>query len=317
METYNIVITTFNRLALLRECLACAFAQTVPAEQVIVVDNASTDGTEGYLRQAQKEYPLLQVVRMPENAGGAGGFSRGLGVSTQTEAAWSILIDDDAMLAPDYWEQLEEGIRRFSSVQAFAGVVKVGGQIDPGHRYRSIPFRRHGRWHRRFEAVPEQEYLDKAFMEVDGATFCGLVVSNAMARRIGLPLAEYFIWNDDMEYCMRIRQHSRIITVNGAALDHRTSLLAGSSSIGDSGKYVWKEYYRLRNRIDICRRYDGFLKMCKLCAVYLLTIPKMKKKLPQDQGSAVYRYNRRLIIDAVHDGLLRRFGKNGKYLPGA
>lgn len=48
---YAVVVVTYNRLELLKECLKQVENQTVPAQKIIVVDNASTDGTAEYLRE--------------------------------------------------------------------------------------------------------------------------------------------------------------------------------------------------------------------------------------------------------------------------
>ena len=67
------VVVTWNRRELLRESLAAVQAQTLQPARVVVVDNASTDGTEELLRD---EYAHLEVVRLTRNTGGAGGSRR-------------------------------------------------------------------------------------------------------------------------------------------------------------------------------------------------------------------------------------------------
>lgn len=69
---FGIVIVTYNRLELLKECLQHVFMQTYAADQVVVVNNNSTDGTYEYLEQAQKGNNNLQVFHLKENIGGAG-----------------------------------------------------------------------------------------------------------------------------------------------------------------------------------------------------------------------------------------------------
>jgi len=72
-ENICAVIVTYNRKELLRECLKAVLAQTRPPEHVLVVDNASTDGTPEML---QEEFPQVEVLCLPENQGSAGGFTR-------------------------------------------------------------------------------------------------------------------------------------------------------------------------------------------------------------------------------------------------
>lgn len=69
------VIATYNRKELLRECLQSVLSQTRLPDHILVVDNASTDGTQEMLKE---ESPQVEVLRLPENQGGAGGFHEGM-----------------------------------------------------------------------------------------------------------------------------------------------------------------------------------------------------------------------------------------------
>ena len=65
------VVVTWNRRELLGESLGAVLGQSTPPDEVVVVDNASDDGTEALL---QSEFGQVAVVRTTYNIGGAGGF---------------------------------------------------------------------------------------------------------------------------------------------------------------------------------------------------------------------------------------------------
>ncbi|NET35625.1 MAG: glycosyltransferase family 2 protein [Cyanothece sp. SIO1E1] len=90
---FSIVITTYNRLSLLKRAIGSALAQTTPCE-VVVVDNASTDGTEAYVRSLGE-----QVVyhRNTSNLGHSGAVNAGVEAA---QGDWIKLVDDDDYLAP-------------------------------------------------------------------------------------------------------------------------------------------------------------------------------------------------------------------------
>ena len=67
------VVVTHNRRELLRQCLTALGRQAAPLAQVMVVDNASSDGTADMVRD---EFPDSEVVRLEQNVGGAGGSGR-------------------------------------------------------------------------------------------------------------------------------------------------------------------------------------------------------------------------------------------------
>ena len=81
--TVAAVVVTFNRLEKLKNVLAALEAQTRLPEQLIIVNNASTDDTAVYLNEYERDFPLkdktsITIVTLPENVGGAGGFSAGM-----------------------------------------------------------------------------------------------------------------------------------------------------------------------------------------------------------------------------------------------
>ena len=194
---FGAIIVTYNRLSLLKECLECVFSQTVPFHRVLVVDNHSTDGTGEYLDSL--ENPALSVLHLPENIGGAGGFSKGLEVLSAGDCDWVLIIDDDAMIAPTYMEEIGKAIGSHSYL-AYSGTVRTAGAIDTSHR-RILK----NRCLMTYAPVPEETYRDETFL-YDVSTFCGLVLNCGLIREIGLPRADYFIWFDDTEYCLRFRK---------------------------------------------------------------------------------------------------------------
>ncbi|NEA24671.1 glycosyltransferase, partial [Actinomadura bangladeshensis] len=68
------VVVTFDRRELLAEALAALAAQQRAPDRIIVVDNASGDGTAAMVRD---RFPGVDLLELPRNIGGAGGFSAG------------------------------------------------------------------------------------------------------------------------------------------------------------------------------------------------------------------------------------------------
>lgn len=256
---FAVLIVTYNRKQLLAECLDCVMRQTLSFSRICVIDNCSTDGTGAYLDQLASAYsceqtaPVLDIHHLEENLGGAGGFSFGLSILAETDCDWVLLIDDDAMIAENYIEELEKAIET-TDYLAYSGSVTTGGRIDLIHRriLKNSLFMT-------YKAVPEDAYTSQTFA-YDISTFCGLLLKTSLVREIGLPRAEYFIWFDDTEYCLRFNRRSRILNVNGAVLNHKTAPPEKAPAI------CWKSFYGFRNAIDIGRTYSSFP------ALYLLSI---------------------------------------------
>lgn len=245
---YAVVIVTHNREHLLRECIDNVKNQTIAPNSIIVVNNASTDGTKKYLEDERKQNEIIDIIDLPQNIGGAGGFSKGIERALEKKIDCILIIDDDAMINKDYMEQILYMRQHQLQYKAFAGTVKTDGRIDTFHR-RNI--KKAGLI---FKNCKEQGYTLSSFV-CDIASFCGLVIDTSLIKRIGLPHAEYFILYDDTEYSLRIIQYSKIFVVTGAELNHKTN----QNIVTYPRRYDWKDYYAVRNRLLMVKEHGNFI----------------------------------------------------------
>lgn len=304
---YGVVIVTYNRLELLKECIENCIRQTIPFEKIIIVNNCSTDGTDEYLQQYKADMRFV-ISEQTENLGGAGGFRVGLELAGKEDLDWVLIIDDDAMIAEDYIQKCDRVIRRYPNVVACSGTVYTDGKIQTIHRRvianRTLYLEKN---------VPLSAYERKCF-RYDLATFCGLMVRADILAKIGLPKSEYFIWYDDTEFSMRLRKYGGIVNVNAAHLNHKTVLSSGEQK-GFFMRMGWRTYYGHRNRLDAVKThcskvtqlviYAEFMVFI-VCGAGMCLIPKYHR-----QG----KYITRMLWDAWMDGKAGRLGKNKKYVP--
>lgn len=294
-----VVIVTYNRQGLLKECIEYAMNQKGVNTELFIVNNASTDYTTEYLNELEIVNPQIHIKHMESNIGGAGGFSEGLKFAfEESDADMFLLIDDDAMLAEDYIEN----ILRFSKAEylAYAGTVCVNGRVDTSHRLLYE------------ERILEERYQSEKTFECTIATFCGLLVTREIVNKIGYPKSEFFIWNDDTEYSYRIGKYTKILNVTSAVINHKTSV---SSEDTTAMKDSWKEYYGMRNIIAIYKEYQMYEKLVKKVVKCIGKALFFKCKALIDCGNKdIYIFNACLRIDAVRDGLLGQMGKNTKYI---
>ncbi len=79
----SVVILCYNNLEFTRACLASLFAfSEYPELEIICVDNASDDGTDGFLREAAERHPGMRTIRNPRNLGFAAGNNVGIRAAT-------------------------------------------------------------------------------------------------------------------------------------------------------------------------------------------------------------------------------------------
>lgn len=299
-----VVIVTYNRVELLKECLACVCGQTIPFSRVIVVDNHSTDGTAEFLAARED----LDVIREPENLGGAGGFYDGLQCASQGEYDWVLIIDDDAMIAPDYMEKLLDYANAHTGIYGLAGKVVTEGHIDVSHRRRIT-----NRLLYVESNVASEEYQKESF-SCDAATFCGLLLQGQKMREIGLPQKGYFLWYDDIEYCLRLQECGGVTVVPAAVLHHKTVLSKeGMVTKGVLHRIGWRQYYGYRNRYDTAKRHLGSLSAWVILWQYrvfwLLSFFMTWKKETREQG----RSNQKILHDVIKDCKAGKLGKHPEY----
>ncbi len=249
------VVVTYDRLPLLRRLLA-RLAEVPGLDEVLVLDNASTDGTGAYLAGLDGRDGVLART-LPGNTGGAGGFHDGLAWAVERGADLVWLMDDDGLPDPGCLELL---LQHRGDLD-FWGPVVVD-EDDPGRLV--FPIRLPGGT----RVVHRMD--DVAGAAADGLIrdvvipFNGVLVTRDLVERIGLPRAEFFIWGDDHEYRLRAeRAGGRVATVVGARVLHPSVGDLGSPMMGGRTTYNHspsdlKHYCMARNNLLNLRDYRGW-----------------------------------------------------------
>lgn len=230
------VVVAYNRRDLLREVLQALREQTVRPARVVVVDNASTDDSAA----VAATFDEVDLVRLPRNTGGAGGFAAGLAHALEQDPAWVWLMDDDTVPTPDALAELVRVATAARADVAGSRVVWTDGTEHPMNTPRENPF-----------ATASQRAAARAFggLNVRSTSFVSMLAATATVRRRGLPVADYFIWNDDFEYSTRLIRGGRGIHVPTSVVVHKTKALAATDV--DPGE---RFYYEVRNKIWLFTR---------------------------------------------------------------
>ena len=254
------VVVTYNRKRLLVGCLEALGRQTRPVERVVLVDNASTDGTEEHVAASGVAGALaIEYLRLPRNGGGAEGFHHGVRAALEHDCDWLWLMDDDCEPRDDCLERLLDSPRaREPATAVLAPVVRGGtGQLLPLNRGSVRP-----RWF--FsplrQAPPEAHARDSH--PIDFCSFVGPLVRASAARRIGLPMREMFIRFEDVEYLDRLPDDQRMWLIGGAEIVHHDPQPVAPGFAARWREYrhgapfgeQWKRLYGVRNQIYAGRR---------------------------------------------------------------
>lgn len=300
------VIVTMNRHDQIRTTLDRLLAS--PVNQIVVVDNGSTDGTRDWLRGLDTARVL---VDLPErNLGGAGGFARGMALARERfDPDWMLLSDDDSRPWPRAIEKFRQ--MDLDGWDAVAGAVYYpGGTICEMNRPSRNPF-----WSLPVFAktltslgrdgfhVPNSAFKAGQMTEVDVGSFVGFFVSREGVRRAGLPDGRMFIYGDDVLYSLQLRKAGgRIGFSADVGFEHDCG--TRSSHDGTRVQPIWKVYYLIRNKIVVYRTVAGPLFWVMLPG--LLARWRLRSRNYGRHSDAYLR----LMSAAIRDGLKRDFGRD-------
>ena len=188
------VLVTFNRLGNLKRTLNAYENQTIYPDCMIIVDNASTDGTKEFLDYWNSN----QIIKFPrvlihtdKNLGGAGGFSLGIKKALEFDCDYVFLADDDAVPYTDMFEKLLEFDGKIEQEEQVAALCT---SVIDRFGFSSVQRGRvkKGLFYIGRKNIKESE-TQKEFFQVDYLTFVGAFVKRKTIEKIGLPITEYFI----------------------------------------------------------------------------------------------------------------------------
>lgn len=285
LERVVAVVVTFNRKNVLETCLVRLKQQDLAPSEVIVVDNASSDGTYEYVREA---FPWVRVVRLRENLGGSGGFENGVRAALESNSDWIWLMDDDAWPLWGCLRSMIEGVRALET-----SGVRVGAAVPI-----IVPY----------GSVTRRGTSDSA--PIEHGMFVGFLVKTSVVQAVGLPRGDFFIYYDDTEYSERIRASGyALYRINNAFIEHtewsqraRIAVTFGSRTVSRPRVSPWRAYYLWRNRLLLERaRRTGVRSYPKVAREFL--VESMVRILGHDMQTVPY------MIRGVWDGLRGRSGK--------
>ena len=229
------VVVTYNRQRLLRHCLNALIAQTRPPDKIIIVDNASTDGTDDMLKHAFADNPSIEYINLGANLGGGGGFHFGSRLAVDRGYDWVWLMDDDCFATEECLAKLISGADNVNNV--YSPIIL------------NLEDQKTVLWGIKAKCNTGKK-------EVITLPFNGFLVHRESLEKIGFPDKNFFIYGDDTEFNMRAKANGKkIIMVTSSIMYHpHKNMLKGFKVYKMFLNKLWA-YYKLRNAIIIYKKY--------------------------------------------------------------
>lgn len=226
--------------------------QTRSLDEIIVVNNASSDETVNLLAS---KYPEVTVLNQSENGGVGGGFAAGIAYAAlRRKHDWVWLFDQDSVPALNCLELLLAGLQHLDSDAASTAILaptSVNNEtqlVYPPHLWRN-------------GLRPLNADLVKDELSfVDSVISSGTLLRRDAVEKVGLPRADFFMDFVDHEYCLRLRRLGFKIGVVASSLlshtlgDPRGVVLFGSRRVWTEHA-PWREYYMTRNEVFTIWKY--------------------------------------------------------------
>lgn len=246
------VTVAYNGAAVLAKHLDSLKRQTRKLDEIIVVNNASSDNT---LNLLAREYPEVTILDQSENSGVGGGFSAGMAYAAlKRKFDWMWLFDQDSVPAVDGLERLLAGLQQLDgTADSVAILAPVCTHAETGMPCLGLSWRG-GR------LLPSAGDPRQVITFVDSVISAGSLLRRQAVEVVGLPRADFFMDFVDHEHCLRLRRHGyRIAVVRDSVLNHSLGEPSKFNILGRTKYWTdhlpWREYYMIRNEVFTIWRY--------------------------------------------------------------
>jgi hypothetical protein len=192
----NIVVLNYNGKDCLRQCLTSLFCLDYPNLEVVVVDNASDDGS---LEAARLDFSRVTYIKNEQNLGFSAGNNVGIKYSLEKMADFVLLLNNDTEVEKAFLTKLVNRALSNSNIGIFSPLIFFreteqawfsGGRID---------------W-LRMKSLHNKESLKQDFSDTDFISGCAMLVRKEVFAKIGLLDEDFFLYWEDADFSVRAKR---------------------------------------------------------------------------------------------------------------
>lgn len=237
------IVVTYNRKQLLKECIEALLNND--NLDVLIVDNASTDGTFDYIKHYLNERVIY--ANTGENLGGAGGFNFGIKQIISKDYDYCWLMDDDTIVQENSYNSMLEKAAEINDEFSFLSSVTLW--TDSSLCVMNIQGVSE-------TAIKNYNSLKHNLMQIDYASFVSCFINVKYIKKVGLPIKEFFIYGDDMEYTMRLSQEAPGYLNPNSIVVHKMATNVGINIVDIEENRIDRFIYNYRNLSYIYKKYN-------------------------------------------------------------
>ncbi|MCK4579660.1 MAG: glycosyltransferase family 2 protein [Candidatus Marinimicrobia bacterium] len=240
------IVLNWNGREYLPACLESLLQMDYGNLEIVVVDNASTDGSIDTLKT---DYPGITLIENQENLFWAGGNNVGLQYALDQEADYTFLLNNDIIVSPELVTRLVARAEADPTIGALG--PKIYYHSDPDRIWfagAEVSMWRGMLRHRGIRELDTGQY--DSTTETAYVTGCALMVRKAAVQAIGLIDTSFRFYGEDVDYSFRVQRAGYQLALEPeAVMWHKVSASLGVTS--------WRKIgLRLRSNLKLYRRYS-------------------------------------------------------------
>ena len=273
-----IVLLNWNGWQDTDACLRSLEGLSYPNVTVVVVDNASADGSEARLRERHPELTLLQSGG---NLGFAGGNNVGLRYALKRGAAYVWLLNNDTLVEPNALTQLVTKMQRDPDIGLCGSTLLYEAQRDT---VQALGGARYNRWlgtvqhigqHQRRAAKIDEVSSERQLDYLIGAS---TLASRAFLEQIGLLQEDYFLYFEELDWATRAKGTFKLGYAAASVVYHKEGSSIGGSDVVKDQKSYTSDFYSLRNRVRFTRRFYPYALPSVYAGLLLALINRLRRR---------------------------------------
>ena len=253
------IVVTFNRKKMLKECIESLLKQSYDNQEILIIDNASTDGTADYIKKLIDNKKVFYF-----NTGQIKWLSSFQPLICISQDALKILVDKAAYLKDDF--------------SFLAGLVKW---TDGSLCSMNIPKLDETGWHDKYDLFKED------LIPIESSTFVSFFANVKYVKEVGLPIKEFFIYGDDWEYSLRLHKKAQSYLVPSSVMTHKMASNSKSDIVDCPAERIDRCYYDYRNRAYVVRLHGAKKDRIKYRVFYFSFILNILKRSPDHKWKRI------------------------------
>ena len=273
-----IVILNWNGWRDTLACLESLQHLSYSNYEVVVVDNASSNGSEEKIRTA---YPDLTLIQSGANLGFAGGNNLGIAYALERDADFVWLLNNDTLVDPGALTCLVERAHAQPKADICGSTLIYNHDRNLVQAYGGGTYnewlgqpKKVGQGNARTSTIDARSVE----LELDYIEASSLLASRQFLEAVGLMVDDYFLYFEEVDWFARAKGKFNLGYAKDSIVYHKEGASTGASDYLMNEKSLTADYYSVRNRILITRRHYPYALPSLYLSLFWVILNRIRRR---------------------------------------